>query len=91
MSQTDTRIAHLGKVIAANTKSISEFLDVSKQDLSLDSHADLPSDLASVRRSLLDATIELQQLILGPKEALFMWAVSSYPHLFYGNFVYTLY
>ncbi|RAK95914.1 putative O-methyltransferase [Aspergillus ibericus CBS 121593] len=34
----------------------------------------LPAELKRLRQELLDATMELQQLVLGPKEALFLWA-----------------
>ena len=66
----------LGQVIATHTQRISDSLDRLKEDGSM---PDLPVELQRVRRELLDAILELQQLVLGPKEALFLWAVSRSP------------
>ncbi|PYI04753.1 S-adenosyl-L-methionine-dependent methyltransferase [Aspergillus sclerotiicarbonarius CBS 121057] len=74
---TEARITQLGQVIGAHTKRISDCVEDSHHQppaVQNGSRPELPGELSRVRRELLDATLELQQLLLGPKEALFLWA-----------------
>ena len=66
-----TRIAELSSVIQVSTARLDDYLKahgISSPSFDLDTPAklSLPADIAEVRENLLDATDELNTLILGP-------------------------
>ena len=68
----DSKIVELAKQILANTNSVDEFLrshDLPQPSFSVDGPVDFGIDSAeveSLRLSTIEATIELQDLLLGP-------------------------
>jgi hypothetical protein len=80
---TMTRMQELADIIASHTNKIDQFLlSANKPTPSFDINAsktiDLPEDLEHSRVLVLEATIELNELLLGPKELLLSKVVSTF-------------
>ncbi|RAH69805.1 putative O-methyltransferase [Aspergillus aculeatinus CBS 121060] len=74
---SDANFADLGRSIASNLDRITQIYTDLQQPLpsyEIDSPLDFPVEVQQLRQKVLDATLQLQQLLLGPKESLFLWA-----------------
>jgi hypothetical protein len=83
---TMTRIQELAGIIASHTSKIDQFLlSANKPTPSFDINAsktvDLPEDLEHSRALVIEATTELNELLLGPKELLLSKVVSTFESL----------
>lgn len=74
-SDTPSRMSHLAQVIATETSKLESYfktagLPVPSFDIDSDPfyYLKLPSDIWSSRQSVIDATKELRDLVLGPRE-----------------------
>ena len=79
---SQSRIANLANIIAKNTAEIDSFLrsrNLPFPSFDADAPLDLrlPKELKSARNLAVDATIELKELLLGPKELLLSNVVRS--------------
>lgn len=87
------RLIELTEIIATNTKKIDEFFKVEgKPDLSfnVDAPGDFPVpssniEIQQARRAVVNATQELHDLMVGPRESVrwLAWSVSAYIHVVY--------
>ena len=82
MAFVDSRIVELSSLIATNTASIHSYLALHNLSFpSFDTNAPLklalPEDLENARSIVLDATLELRELMLGPREMFHNNGVSS--------------
>ena len=83
----DSRLLELTEIIAVNTKKINEFFKAEgKPDLSfnVDAPGDFPvpnsnAEIQLARRTVVNATQELHDLMVGPREAVrwLAWSVST--------------
>ncbi|RAH80345.1 putative O-methyltransferase [Aspergillus japonicus CBS 114.51] len=74
---SDANFADLGRSIASNLDRITQIYTDLQRPLpsyEIDSPLDFPVEVQQLRQQVLDATLQLQQLLLGPKESLFLWA-----------------
>ena len=83
MVVSNSRILELASIIAENTAKVDEYLtanDLSKLSFEITAPVNLtlPKTLQAARDAVLDATIELNELLLGPKEVMVDYPV-SYP------------
>ena len=81
-------IAELASAIATNTAKVENYL-VSKDLPSLSFDVDAPSksmippeapEIEAARVAVIDATLKLHNLMLGPKEYLMSYTVGHYKH-----------
>jgi hypothetical protein len=82
-----SRIVELGEIISANTAKVNDFLAESglpQLTFDVDGPADFPvpsanEDISNARRAVVNATMELHDLMVGPRETLrwLAWSVSS--------------
>ena len=83
MVVSNSRILELASIIAENTTKVDQYLtanDLPKPSFEITAPVNLtlPKTLQAARDAVLDATIELNELLLGPKEVMVDYPV-SYP------------
>lgn len=76
MESSASRISTLSRIIAVNTAILDTYFQIknisqpSLDESCLDS-LDLPRDIRESRAAIIDATLELRLICLGPREALY--------------------
>jgi len=88
MASPECRITELASRIAANTTKLNEYLVASNLptpsfDLNGPTDPLVPkheTEVEAARVAIIDDTLELRRLVLGPREYLMSYSVSPSPH-----------
>ena len=83
MATTNRKIVELASIISENTAKIHEYLTSNaipepSFEISAPIRLDLPKELQAARDAVLDANMELSELLLGPKEVVVDYQVRQH-------------
>ncbi|KAF2236496.1 putative O-methyltransferase [Viridothelium virens] len=78
-----SRIVELSSIVASNTLKLDQYfasagVPTPSFDIDAPVNIPLPPDLESLRESILDASTELNELLLGPRETMVDWQFNYY-------------